>query len=32
VPVPYNLNLEKLAIPQEEDVIAAVRELIAGAF
>jgi pyruvate/2-oxoglutarate/acetoin dehydrogenase E1 component len=31
VPVPYNLNLEKLAIPQEEDVIAAVRELVAGA-
>jgi pyruvate/2-oxoglutarate/acetoin dehydrogenase E1 component len=31
VPVPYNLNLERLAIPQEEDVIAAVRELVAGA-
>lgn len=30
VPIPYNLELERLAIPQEEDLIAAVREVLAG--
>ena len=31
VPVPYNLNLERLAIPQEEDLVRAIREVVAGA-
>jgi pyruvate/2-oxoglutarate/acetoin dehydrogenase E1 component len=30
VPIPYNLALERLAIPQEEDVIDAIREVLAG--
>jgi pyruvate/2-oxoglutarate/acetoin dehydrogenase E1 component len=30
VPIPYNLALERLAIPQEEDVIEAIRETLAG--
>jgi pyruvate/2-oxoglutarate/acetoin dehydrogenase E1 component len=30
VPIPYNLGLERLAIPQEEDVIDAIREVLAG--
>jgi pyruvate dehydrogenase E1 component beta subunit len=30
VPIPYNLGLERLAIPQEEDLIAAIREVVAG--
>jgi acetoin:2,6-dichlorophenolindophenol oxidoreductase subunit beta len=29
VPIPYNVNLERLAIPQEEDVIAAIRKVLA---
>lgn len=29
VPIPYNLNLERAAVPQEEDIEAAVRELVA---
>jgi pyruvate/2-oxoglutarate/acetoin dehydrogenase E1 component len=28
VPVPYNLELERLAIPQEEDLIKAIREIV----
>ncbi|HEV8637992.1 MAG TPA: alpha-ketoacid dehydrogenase subunit beta [Chloroflexota bacterium] len=31
VPIPYNLALERLAIPQEEDLIAGVREVLDGA-
>lgn len=31
VPIPYNLGLEQLAIPQEQDVVAAARELMTGA-
>jgi len=31
VPIPYNLGLERLAIPQEEDIITAVREVVRGA-
>ena len=27
VPIPYNANLERAAIPQEEDIVAAVRQL-----
>jgi acetoin:2,6-dichlorophenolindophenol oxidoreductase subunit beta len=27
VPIPYNVNLERSAIPQEEDIVAAVRGL-----
>jgi pyruvate/2-oxoglutarate/acetoin dehydrogenase E1 component len=30
VPIPYNLALERLAIPQEEDVIEAIRDVLAG--
>jgi pyruvate dehydrogenase E1 component beta subunit len=30
VPVPYNVELERLAIPQEEDLIAGVREVLEG--
>jgi pyruvate/2-oxoglutarate/acetoin dehydrogenase E1 component len=30
VPIPYNLALERLAIPQEEDVIDGIREVLAG--
>jgi acetoin:2,6-dichlorophenolindophenol oxidoreductase subunit beta len=30
VPIPYNLALERLAIPQEEDVIQAIRDVLAG--
>ena len=29
IPIPYNPNLERAAVPQEEDIIAAVRELVA---
>lgn len=29
VPIPYNIHLESLTIPQEEDVIAAVRRVVA---
>ena len=29
IPIPYNPTLEKAAVPQEEDIIAAVRELVA---
>ena len=29
VPIPYNLELERAAVPQEEDIIEAVRELVA---
>jgi pyruvate/2-oxoglutarate/acetoin dehydrogenase E1 component len=32
VPIPYNLGLERLALPQEEDLVAAVKEVTAGAF
>jgi pyruvate dehydrogenase E1 component beta subunit len=28
VPIPYNVNLERAAIPQEQDVVAAVRRLL----
>jgi pyruvate/2-oxoglutarate/acetoin dehydrogenase E1 component len=31
VPIPYNLALERLALPQEEDLEAAIREVLAGA-
>jgi pyruvate dehydrogenase E1 component beta subunit len=31
VPVPYNIGLERLAIPQEEDLIAAIRGVMEGA-
>jgi pyruvate/2-oxoglutarate/acetoin dehydrogenase E1 component len=31
VPIPYNLALERLALPQEEDLEAAIRETVAGA-
>ena len=31
VPIPYNLALERLALPQEEDLEAAIREVVAGA-
>ena len=30
VPIPYNIALERLAIPQEEDLIAAVHKVLAG--
>lgn len=29
IPIPYNLDLERAAVPQEEDIIEAVRELVA---
>ena len=29
IPIPYNRHLERRAVPQEEDIIAAVRELVA---
>jgi pyruvate dehydrogenase E1 component beta subunit len=28
VPLPYNRNLEQMALPQEEDVIQAVKEVL----
>ena len=28
VPIPYNKNLERCTVPQEEDIVAAVRELV----
>ena len=28
IPIPYNPGLEKAAVPQEEDIVAAVRELV----
>ena len=31
VPIPYNLALERLALPQEEDLEGAIREVLAGA-
>ena len=31
VPIPYNLALERLALPQEEDLEATIREVVAGA-
>jgi pyruvate dehydrogenase E1 component beta subunit len=31
VPIPYNLALERLALPQEEDLEAAIRDVVAGA-
>jgi pyruvate dehydrogenase E1 component beta subunit len=30
VPVPYNVGLERLAIPQEEDLIDAIRQVLEG--
>jgi acetoin:2,6-dichlorophenolindophenol oxidoreductase subunit beta len=28
VPIPYNLKLERAAVPQEEDIVAAIREIV----
>jgi pyruvate/2-oxoglutarate/acetoin dehydrogenase E1 component len=30
VPVPYNLRLERAAVPQEEDIISAIRQIVPG--
>ncbi|MEW9032807.1 MAG: transketolase C-terminal domain-containing protein, partial [Planifilum fimeticola] len=32
VPIPYNPVLEKAAVPQEEDIVRAVRELVQKRF